>query len=140
MRCLSWTSIFFEMIRSLQVYCGTMCSARPRNSGREHSRDADHPQRQKPERPADPVSGAYRLNEFLPLEKVTMLPEGTWREVQLVFRGESAFITVDKTTWHQELKRPGFNAAKRKLLWMQNGGEQGIELDDIRVAPTSDAP
>lgn len=102
-----------------------------------HSRDADHPQRQKPERPADPVSGAYRLNEFLPLEKVTMLPEGTWREVQLVFRGESAFITVDKTTWHQELKRPGFNAAKRKLLWMQNGGEKGIELDDIRVAPTN---
>ena len=105
-----------------------------------HSRDADHPLRQKPERPADPVSGAYRLNEFLPLEKVTMLPEGTWREVQLMFRGESVLITVDKTTWHQELKRPGFNAAKRKLLWMQNGGEQGIELDDIRVAPTSDAP
>lgn len=50
-----------------------------------HSRDADHPLRQKPERPADPVSGAYRLNEFLPLEKVTMLPEGTWREVQLMF-------------------------------------------------------
>lgn len=105
-----------------------------------HSRDAGHPQRQKPERPADPVSGAYRLNEFLPLEKASMQSNGAWREVQVVFHGESASITVDKETWHKELKRPCFHAAKRKLLWMQNGGEQGIELDDIRVVPTSDAP
>lgn len=106
-----------------------------------HSRDAEHPQRQKPERPADPVSGAYRLNEFLPLEKATILSDGTWREVQLVFRGESVFITIDKgITSYQDLKRPCFNASKRKLLWMQNGGEQGIELDDIRVAPTSTVP
>jgi hypothetical protein len=25
--------------------------------------------------------------------------------------------------------RPNFNAGKRKLLWMQNGGEKGIEID-----------
>lgn len=105
-----------------------------------HTRDAAHPQRQKPERPADPVGGAYRLNEFLPLEKTTTLSNGTWREVQLVFRGESVLITVDRTTWRKSLDRPCFHAAKRKLLWMQNGGEQGMELDDIRVAPTSDAP
>ena len=102
-----------------------------------HSRDAEHPQRQKPERAADPISGAFRLNEFLPLKKLPVLSDGAWREVQLVFRGESVSITVDQSTWQQELERPCFHAAKRKLLWMQNGGEKGIELDDIRVAPTT---
>jgi hypothetical protein len=34
------------------------------------------------------------------------------------------------------LNRENFNAGKRKLLWMQNGGEAGIELDDIHVTAT----
>lgn len=104
-----------------------------------HSRDPKHPQRQIPERPADQVSGAYRLNEFLPLEKVD-LSRNAWREVSLVFQGERVLITVDAKTWTKTLDRPSFNAAKRKLLWMQNGGEQGIELDDIRVVLAGKAP
>jgi len=104
-----------------------------------HSKDANHPMRQNTGRPADPKSGAYRLNEILPLEKVD-LTANPWREVKLVFHGEEVTITVDGKTWSKTLKRANFNAAKRKLLWMQNGGNQGIELDDIHVTPTSPQP
>jgi hypothetical protein len=97
-----------------------------------HSKDANHPLRQKNGRPPDNKSGAYRLNEMLPLEKVD-LSTNTWREVKLVFRGEEVVITADRLTWSKTLARPNFNAAKRKLLWMQNGGEAGVELDDIQV-------
>jgi len=97
-----------------------------------HSKDANHPMRQNTGRPADPKSGAYRLNEILPLEKVD-LTANLWREVKLVFRGDEVIIKLDGTTWSKTLKRANFNAAKRKLLWMQNGGNQGIELDEIRV-------
>lgn len=100
-----------------------------------HSKDASHPNRQKTGRPADPKSGAFRLNEFLPLEKVD-LTAGVWREVKLVFRGEEVVITLDGRTWSKTLRRANFNASKRKLLWMQNGGEAGIELDDIQVSST----
>jgi len=101
-----------------------------------HSQDANHPMRQKGGHPADKVSGAYRLNEFLPVEKLD-LSGADWREVRVVFVGEQAKISVDGATWTQTLSRPCFNAAKRKLLWMQKGGEQGIEVDDIRVSPTT---
>lgn len=100
-----------------------------------HSKDANHPMRQNTGRPADPESGAYRLNEFLPLEKVD-LSTNTWRTVKLVFRGEEVQITLDGQTWSKTLTRPNFNAGKKKLLWMQNGGEAGIEIDDIVVTPT----
>jgi hypothetical protein len=96
-----------------------------------HSKDPKHPLLQK-NRPPDKKSGAYRLNEVFPLEKVD-LTTNTWREVKLVFRGEEVVLTVDGTTWPKTLTRPNFNAAKRKLLWMQNGGEAGIELDDMSV-------
>lgn len=99
-----------------------------------HSRDPNHPQRQKTDRPADPVSGAYRLNEFLPVEKLN-LGTNEWREVRLVFAGARVTVSVDRPAWSKTLERPGFPAAKRKLLWMQNGGEKGLELDDIRVEP-----
>jgi hypothetical protein len=69
---------------------------------------------------------------MLPLEKVD-LSANTWRTVKLVFRGEEVQITLDGQTWSKTLTRPNFNAAKHKLLWMQNGGEAGIELDDIQV-------
>ena len=62
-----------------------------------HSKDADHPMRQNTGRPADPKSGAYRLNEFLPLEKVD-LTANNWHEVKLIFRGEEVIITVDAET------------------------------------------
>jgi hypothetical protein len=99
-----------------------------------HSKDPNHPLRQNSRAP-DKKSGAYRLNEFLPLEKVD-LSANTWRTVKLVFRGEEVQITLDDKTWSRTLTRPNFNAGKKKLLWMQNGGEAGIELDDIVVTPT----
>lgn len=104
-----------------------------------HSKDANHPMRQNTGRPADKKSGAYRLNEILPIEKVD-LTANAWREVKLVFHGEEVIITVDGKTWSKTLERANFNAAKRKLLWMQNGGNQGIELDDIHVTPATPQP
>jgi len=97
-----------------------------------HSKDPHHPQRQKQERPADPVSGAFRLNEFFPLEKAD-LSANTWRTVKLDFQGETVAISVDGALWSRSLVNPCFNQAKQKLLWMQNGGNAGIEIDDIHV-------
>jgi hypothetical protein len=99
-----------------------------------HSKDANHPLRQNT-RPADKISGAYRLNEILPLEKVD-LSSNDWREVKLVFRGEEVSMSVDGKLWSKTLNRANFNAGKRKLLWMQNGGEKGIEIDDVHVTAT----
>ena len=100
-----------------------------------HSKDPKHPLRQNNRAP-DKRSGAYRLNEVFPLEKVD-LSANTWRTVKLVFRGEEAQITLDGQTWSKTLTRPNFNTGKKKLLWMQNGGEAGIELDDIMVTTTA---
>lgn len=99
-----------------------------------HSMDPNHPMRQKQGRGADPVSGAYRLNEHFPLEKVD-LTKNEWHAMKLVFTGETVVITLNEAQWTHTLTRPNFNAAKRKLLWMQNGGAQGLEIDDIRVEP-----
>ena len=104
-----------------------------------HSKDANHPQRQKTDRPADPVGGAYRLNEFLAVEKVD-LTRNSWREVRLVFQGERVTVSLDDKVWSRTLNRPCFNAPKRKLLWMQNGGEKGIEIDDVHVEPAATNP
>ncbi len=60
----------------------------------------------------------------------------TWREVKLVFHGEEILITLNDKSFSHTLKRTNFNVTKRKLLWMQNGGDQGLELDDIHVMPT----
>ena len=100
-----------------------------------HSKDEHHPLRQN-NRPADKVGGAYRLNEILPTDKVD-LSRNDWREVKLVFQGEQVSISIDGKLWSKTLSRPNFNAGKRKLLWMQNGGEQGIEIDDVHVTPTT---
>ncbi|MDF1826275.1 MAG: DUF1080 domain-containing protein [Verrucomicrobiales bacterium] len=97
-----------------------------------HSLDPNHPMRQNTGRPADKVSGAFRLNEILPDEKVD-LSEHEWRKVKLVFRGSEVLITIDDKRWRKTLIRPCFDDTKRKLLWMLNGGKKGIELDDIVV-------
>lgn len=97
-----------------------------------HSLDAAHPQRQKVGKDADPLSGAYRLNEILPMEKVD-LSENAWREVKLVFHGEEATVSLDGSGWTKTLSRPGFKEGKRKLLWMQNAAEAAIEIDDIAI-------
>ena len=98
-----------------------------------HSLDPKHPLRQNTREP-DPVSKAYRTNEHFPAEKVD-LSDNEWRSVKLVFKGDTVDMSVDGK-WKHPLKRPNFDAAKRKLLWMQNGGEKGIEIDDVIVTPT----
>lgn len=102
-----------------------------------HSLDPEHPMRQNTGRPADKVSGAFRLNEMLPADKVD-LSGRAWREVKLVFRGSEVVITVGDGLWRKTLVRPCFDDVKRKLLWMQRGGEQGIEIDDIVVKSLDD--
>jgi len=97
-----------------------------------HSLDPDHPDRQNNGRPADKVSGAYRLNHKLPQEEVD-LSANVWRQVKLVFRGDMVSMSVDGDRWSRSLKHACFNVIKRKLLWMQKGGDKGIEIDDIRV-------
>ena len=42
----------------------------------------------------------------------------------------------DGKTWQKTLQQSCFDAAKRKPLWMQNGGAKGIEIDDILVRRT----
>lgn len=103
-----------------------------------HSKDPNHPLRQD-KRTADAVSGAYRLNEHFPPEKVD-LKSNDWREVKLAFAGEKVSVSIDGKLWSKELVRPNFNDNKRKLLWMQDGGEEGLELDDIHIEMTSAKP
>jgi len=98
-----------------------------------HSKDPAHPQRQM-KREADAVSGAYRLNEILP-PKPLPLEENVWHEVKLTFQADTMNLHLDGKLHAEALKRPGFKGAKHKLLWMQNGGEKGMELDDLRVSP-----
>ncbi|MCB1062282.1 MAG: hypothetical protein KDN20_05080 [Verrucomicrobiae bacterium] len=56
--------------------------------------------------------------------------------MNLIFKGDTVDMLVDGV-WSRQLTRANFDATKRKLLWMQNGGEAGIEIDDIVVTPTS---
>ena len=98
-----------------------------------HSPDPNHPLRQN-NRPADPVSKVYRTNEHFPPEKVD-LSANTWRTVKLVFKGETVDMSV-AGLWSRRLTRANFDATKRKLLWMQNGGGAGIEIDDVIITPT----
>jgi len=98
-----------------------------------HSPDPKHPLRQNT-READPVSKVFRTNEHFAPERID-LSANLWRTVTLIFKGDTVDITVDNV-WSRRLARPNFAATKRKLLWMQNGGEDGIEIDDVIVNPT----
>jgi hypothetical protein len=100
-----------------------------------HTLDADDPKIQTFGGPRiDKVSGSYRTNELLPIEKLD-LSDHDWHQVNITFLGESAIVTLDESKWKQSLERPGLKYSKQKLLWMLKGGEAGIELDDIRVGP-----
>ena len=98
-----------------------------------HSPDPKHPLRQNT-READSVSKVYRTNEFFAPEKVD-LSANTWRTVRLFFKGDTVDMSVEGV-WSRRLTRANFDATKRKLLWMQAGGEAGIEIDDVIVTPT----
>lgn len=98
-----------------------------------HSPDPKHPLRQNT-READPVSKVYRTNEVLPAEKIDLFAN-EWRTVRLAFKGDTVDLSVDGK-WARTLQRTNFDATKRKLLWMQAGGEAGIEIDDVVITPT----
>jgi hypothetical protein len=100
-----------------------------------HTFDPKHPCL-NPDRPADTISGLLRTNEHLPAEKLD-LSANDWHTVRLAFRHDEVTVSLDGDRWQKSLRRPGFATAKKKLLWMQQGGEQGIELDDITVKPTT---
>ena len=96
-----------------------------------HTFDTKHPQL-NPGRPADQTSGLLRTNEHLPADKLD-LAANDWHTLRLVFRHDEVTVSLDGDRWTKTLRRPGFAPAKKKLLWMQQGGEQGLELDDIIV-------
>ena len=98
-----------------------------------HTFDKNHPLLQKNFAPIA-VSGSLRTNEVLPAEKAD-LAANEWRTVRLAFKGDTVDMSVDGK-WARTLKRANFDAPKRKLLWMQAGGEKGIEIDDAIVTPT----
>jgi uncharacterized sulfatase len=98
-----------------------------------HTFDAAHPQL-NPDRPADKISGLFRTNEHLPADKLD-LSANDWHALRLVFHHEEVTVSLDGDRWQKTLRRPGLSTAKKKLLWMQNGGQAGIELDDITVKP-----
>ena len=100
-----------------------------------HSLDPKHPDRRNNGRPADKVSGAYRLNLRMPPDEVDLIAN-EWHHVQLTFKGASVTVSIDDKSYRKTLRHACFNAAKRRLLWMQKGGDSGIEIDDIRVHET----
>lgn len=103
-----------------------------------HTLDPEHPLR-NPGRPADKVSGLFRTNERLAPESIDLSTDA-WHTLRLVFQHEEVTLSLDGDRWTRTLHRPGFAPAKAKLLWMKNGGEAGIELDDILVKPSPPKP
>ncbi len=60
--------------------------------------------------------------------------------MQLAFLGEKVNVSIDGKLRSKELVRTNFNDNKRNLLWMQNGGEEGLELDDVHIEATAVKP
>ena len=101
-----------------------------------HSLDPNHPDRQNNSRPADKVSEAYRLNMKYPRKSID-LTKNMWHDVRVQFYGETVTINLDEKIWKKTLRHACFDQEKQKVLWMQNGGEKGVELDDIHVTQTT---
>jgi hypothetical protein len=97
-----------------------------------HSLDPNHPERQNRDRPADQVSGAFRLSQKLQKDMVE-LQLNQWHDVSVAFRNREVTISVDGKMWSKTLQHACFDTKKRKLLWMQKGGDQGIEIDDLKI-------
>ncbi len=84
-----------------------------------HSLNANHPLRQKKNRPADALSKAYRLNEFLPVEKVD-LSASKWHQVTLTFKADVVTISLDTacpgSSWPSDPKH-GRRGDSRDTAW-----------------------
>ena len=87
---------------------------------------------EKEDRPPDTVSGAYRVGEKLKPDAVDLQVKN-WHNLELVFQGDSLVIRLDNNRWTKTLQRPGFAFRKNMLLFMLNGGESGIEIDDLKI-------
>ena len=78
-----------------------------------HSLDPNHPDRQNNSRPADKVSGAYRLNMKYPRKSID-LTKNMWHDVRVQFYGETVTITLDEEIWKKTLKHACFDQEKTK--------------------------
>ena len=101
-----------------------------------HTLDANHPDRQNKDRPADKISAAFRLSQKLP-KVLVELKTSQWHDVKVVFRSNTAAISVDDDAYSQTLRHNCFNTTKRKMLWMQKSGDEGIEIDDVVIRNTT---
>ena len=99
-----------------------------------HTKDPKELKLKKGETPRKPdkVSGAYRVQERLPMEKVN-LNDNKWHELTLVFKKNTVSMSLDGKLWTKELTRPGFGFEKQGINWFLIGGEKGIEIDDLKV-------
>ena len=102
-----------------------------------HSRDPNHPDRRNKDRPADKVSGAFRLSQKLPKDLVE-LKLNQWHDVNVAFRNRKVTISVGDQGWSKTIQHACFNTKKHKLLWMQKGGDQGIEIDDLKITQAAE--
>ena len=97
-----------------------------------HTKDPKGPNVQ-PTRPPDKISGAYRAPEQLPPEIVKNLDDDAWHELEITFKDDQVEITLDRRLWKTKLSRPGFAFEKQEIAIFLAGGEQGIEIDDLKV-------
>jgi hypothetical protein len=97
-----------------------------------HTKDPNHPDVQKDRKP-DATSGAYRAGEKLTPEQVKGLDDDAWHELELVFEGDTVELKLDGHRWKTKLTRPGFAFEKQEIAMFLAGGEQGIEIDDLKV-------
>ena len=86
----------------------------------------------KKERPADSISGAYRVPEMLKPNMLD-LKDAKWHELKLLFKKDTVSISIDEKLWTKTLKRPGFAFKKDEILFMFDGGDKGIEIDDLKI-------
>lgn len=78
------------------------------------------------------MSGAFRLSQKLQKDVVN-LKINQWHDVSVTFRNHEVTISVDRQIWSKTLQHSCLNTKERKLLWMQKGGDQGIEIDDLKI-------
>lgn len=99
-----------------------------------HTMDPKGPNVQ-PGRKPDATSGAYRAPEQLKPEMVEGLDDDDWHELELSFEGDTVEIALDGRHWKTKLSRPGFAFEKQEFFLFIDGGEAGMEFDDLKITP-----
>jgi hypothetical protein len=102
-----------------------------------HTKDPKNPNllklpKKQQERKPDKVSGAFRVPERLASHKLD-LNDNKWHELKLVFKKNTVSISLDDELYTKQVTRPGFGFEKQEISWMQDGGDKGIEIDDLKV-------